>query len=66
MGTANNHRFTAADIRRAIRAVKAVGESVAGVDFPREGGFRILTGEPIKRDTPAGQRGNEWDDVLAS
>lgn len=58
--------FTQADIKRAVHAVEAVGKSVAAVDFPKEGGFRLLIGEPFS-DAHAGRRigENEWDDLAA-
>lgn len=66
MSAANDNRFTVADVRRAIKAAEAGGKSVAAVDFPRDGGFRLLLGEPIALDLPARSGANEWDDVLAS
>lgn len=56
--------FTAAEIRRAIRAVRSTGERVAGVDFPVSGGFRVLVGEPIAAPAPGPGAANEWDAVL--
>jgi hypothetical protein len=66
MTAANDNRFTAADVRRAVKAVESGGKSVAAVDFPREGGFRLLLGEPVQLDVAARMGVNEWDDVLAS
>ncbi len=66
MTAANDNRFTAADVRRAVKAVESGGKSVAAVDFPREGGFRLLLGEPVRLDVAARIGANEWDDVLAS
>lgn len=63
---ANDNHWTAADLRRALKALKSGGESVAAVDFPKEGGFRVLLGRPVEIDVTAGSGGNEWDDVLAS
>lgn len=57
--------WTIADIRRAIKAIRSGGDSVAAVDFPKEGGFRLLIGNPIEVAVPAGSGKNEWDDVLA-
>jgi len=55
--------FTEADIKRAMRAMEKAGRSVAAVDFPREGGFRLLIGDPVQIEK--GTLGtNEWDDVL--
>lgn len=66
MTAANDNRFTVADVRRAIKAAEAVGKSVSAVDFPKEGGFRLLLGEPVALDLPIRSGVNEWDDVLAS
>jgi hypothetical protein len=38
--------FTQAEVERVVRALKAVGESIRGVDRLPEGGFRVLTGAP--------------------
>jgi hypothetical protein len=54
-------RFTQADIDRAIRAMEKLGRGVAAIDFPAEGGFRLILGEPLK---VAGSGANEWDEVL--
>lgn len=55
--------FTEADIKRAMRAMDKAGRPVAAIDFPKEGGFRLLIGEPVEIEK--GSRGkNEWDDVL--
>jgi hypothetical protein len=37
--------FTQADVQRAVRALKAVGETVTGVDIRPDGSFTVLTGE---------------------
>lgn len=66
MSAANDNRFTAADVKRALKAVEAGGKCVAAVDFPKEGGFRLLIGDPVALDLPARSGVNEWDDVLAS
>lgn len=54
-------RFTQADIDRAIKAVMKLGHGVAAIDFPAEGGFRLVLGEP-RTVAPPGD--NEWDEVL--
>lgn len=59
-------RFTEADIRRAIKAVESGGKSVAAVDFPKEGGFRVLIGEAFSDPALAGRGVNEWDEVYAA
>jgi hypothetical protein len=66
MSAANDNGFNAADLKRAIKAVKSGGEKVAAVDFPKHGGFRLLIGEPVSLDLPARSGENEWDEVLAS
>lgn len=63
---ANDNGFRAADVRRAVKAVESGGKSVAAVDFPPQGGFRLLLGAPIDCALPAGSGANEWDEVLAS
>lgn len=42
--------FRQADVERIARALKAVGETVVGVEQTPEGGFRVLTsnGRPEK------------------
>lgn len=35
--------FRQADVERVVRALKAVGETVAGVEQTPGGGFRVLT-----------------------
>lgn len=54
--------FTDADVQRAIKAVEKGGKSIMGVDFPPEGGFRLLIGSPLS--SPVRFGGNEWDEVL--
>jgi len=66
MTAANDNRFTAADVRRAVKAVESGGKSVAAVDFPREGGFRLLLGEPVLLDVAVRRGVNEGDYVLTS
>ena len=38
--------FTQAELERTIKALKAVGESIAGVEGLPGGGFKVLTGAP--------------------
>jgi len=40
--------FLQSDLERAVRALKAVGEKVGGVEIRPDGSFRVLTGEPAK------------------
>lgn len=56
--------FTETDIQRAVKAARKAGLSVAGIDFPRHGGFRLLFGEPVRLDAVGGDGKNEWDVVL--
>ena len=58
--------WTVADVRRAMKAAKAGGEPLAAVDFPPQGGFRLLFGERIEIGLQNRIGANEWDDVLAS
>ncbi len=62
--TASRAAFTQADIKRACRAVESCGKAVAAIDFPPEGGFRLLIGEPSVLKVPALDGSNEWDSVL--
>lgn len=55
-------RFTQADIDRAVRAMEKLGRAVAAIDFPAEGGFRLVLGEPQAVVKPGV---NEWDEVLS-
>lgn len=57
-------KFSGADIKRAIRAVEAAGKTIAAVDFPKEGGFRLLLGEPYAGGQPLDDEPNPWDAVL--
>lgn len=47
--------FRKADVTRAIKAAVAAGLEVAGVRFPPEGGFAIVT-------APGSEDQNEWDE----
>lgn len=46
--------YSTVDLKRALATLKAVGNHVVRVDFPPEGGFRILTsdkpGGPVNDD----------------
>jgi hypothetical protein len=46
--------YTQADIERTVRALRAAGEMVTGVEHVPGGGFRVLTaqGEPAKPVSP--------------
>ncbi|MBC1183853.1 hypothetical protein HF680_14485 [Brevundimonas sp. WCHBH090558] len=56
--------FTAADIKRAMVVMEKCGHQVAAVDFPKEGGFRLVLGERLDVDVTRRAGRNEWDDVL--
>jgi hypothetical protein len=58
--------FTSAEVRIAIKAVESVGKCIAAVDFPKEGGFRLLLGEPSEVAPIRRSGANEWDEVLAT
>ena len=64
MRGADDNRFSPADVKRAIKAARDAGQSVAALDFPKQGGFRLVLGEPAKIEGVA--QVNEWDDLLAS
>lgn len=51
--------FTQADIQRAAKALKAVGETVTGVEIRKDGSFVVLTAAapPRKALTPL----EAWD-----
>jgi hypothetical protein len=63
MGEKRN-TFLPSDVTRAIKAVEKSGKSLASVEFPPGGGFKLLIVGP---ETPAVARsgGNEWDEVLS-
>lgn len=46
--------FRQSDVERTVRALKAVGETVVGVENTADGGFRVLTanGQPEKPLSP--------------
>lgn len=54
--------FSAPAVKRAIATVEKAGKSIAGVDFPPEGGFRLLLGEPREADVPD-RSGGDWEVV---
>lgn len=60
---ASRANFLPSDIVRAIKALDKAEKSLAAVDFPPEGGFRLLIGEPV---TPTLHQpgASEWDSVL--
>lgn len=52
-------RFTQASIVRAVKAVKAAGEPVRGVEIDRDGKLVVLVGEPTPA-VPALSAFDEW------
>jgi len=40
--------FKQCDVERTVRALKAVGESVRGVEIRPDGSFRVLTGTDVE------------------
>ena len=60
--------FKESAVRRAVKAVIAAGQPVAGVRFDRDGGFTIVIGKPgDARAGVAGEgaatSGGEWDNI---
>ncbi len=51
--------FKEADVRRALNAIRATGQPIAGVRFHRDGGFTVVIGKPSEAE-----RLNVWDEVL--
>lgn len=56
--------FSRADLKRGIQAAREAGVPVAAIDFPKQGGFRILVGDPVRLETATLEGANEWDEVL--
>jgi hypothetical protein len=56
--------FSAADIKRAMSVMAKCGQQVAAVDFPKEGGFRLVLGDRMEAAAAGASGRNEWDDVL--
>lgn len=44
--------FSVPAVARGVAAVRKSGQPVRGVHFPPEGGFTVLTGEPIELPIP--------------
>lgn len=42
--------FKQCDIERTARALKAVGETIKGVEIRPDGSFRVLTGSEVEED----------------
>jgi hypothetical protein len=53
--------FTESDVKRAIKAITAAGQPVAGVRF-HDDGFTVLIGEPIHQSNSSNS--NPWDEVF--
>lgn len=51
--------FRERDVVRAVRAITAAGQRVCGVEFSKDGGFKVLVGEREQSDNK-----NPWDEVL--
>lgn len=56
--------FSSVEVKRAIAAIKAVGNYVVRVDFPPEGGFRILTSDTPTEPLGGADGPNPLDRVL--
>jgi hypothetical protein len=59
--------FRESDVKRAVRAIEAAGQSVSGVRFGKDG-FTVLTGpsennsENAMSETDETNNANEWDE----
>jgi hypothetical protein len=60
----NRSRFKETDVRRAVKAVGDAGQPIRGVRFHPDGGFTVMTGEPIKLEGECDVMDNPWDEVL--
>lgn len=54
--------FSVVEVKRAIRAVEAVGKCVTSVRYLVDGGFELLTATPAK-DSPSAEPGQWGDDA---
>ena len=52
--------FKEADVKRAVRAVKAAGQPVKGVRFTKEGGFTVIIGDPNDKTVCEDDAPNPW------
>ena len=52
--------FKEADVKRAVRAVKAAGQPVKGVRFTKEGGFTVIIGDPNDKTDSEDDTPNPW------
>jgi hypothetical protein len=57
--------FTKAQVARAVAAVEAGGKVVTGVDFPPEGGFRVLTADGLRPVDAERKGGDGWEDFMS-
>jgi len=53
--------FKKGDVRKAVEAVKAAGETVTRVEIGQDGKVIVIVGKPA--DGTGGNK-NEWDEVL--
>jgi hypothetical protein len=53
--------FKETDVRRAVKAVVAAGQPIAGIRFNKDGGFTVLTGEPVAAEN---LKANPWDEAV--
>jgi hypothetical protein len=54
--------FRRQDVTRAVKAVSAAGQPVAGVKINvKTGEIEVVIGNPTAQDSAATQEGNEWD-----
>jgi hypothetical protein len=57
-------RFKETDVRRAVKAVVDAGQPIRGVRFHPDGGFTVVTGEPVRLEGEGDITDNPWDEVL--
>jgi hypothetical protein len=53
--------FKVTNVKRAIAAARAAGESVDRVDIAKDGRISLI----LARESQAGESGNDWDRALA-
>lgn len=58
--------FRQAELAKAIRAVERGGKCVRTVNFPPEGGFSLLLGEPEPPVDVAQESGDDWSEAIAA
>lgn len=60
-----SHAFKEADVKRAVRAVTAAGQSIKAVRFTKDGGFAVIIGDPNDKTDEAddlAEASKAWDE----